>query len=107
MLDMNDFLHVESVYLPRSTSGSGPTLRSASDLLPAADAPHVWDRPTPATTACPLSAHPAVRPSIERRTGAEEFNVGEFLVDRISPVQSPSQAGIDQYGSMFPHVAIQ
>ena len=43
----------------------------------------------------------------QRRIGAEEFNVGEFLVDKTSPVQSPSQAGIDQYGSMFPHVTIQ
>ena len=39
-LDMNDFLHVESVYLPQSASGSGPALWSASNLLPAADAPH-------------------------------------------------------------------
>ena len=48
-----------------------------------------------------------MRPSTERRTGAEEFNVGEFLVDRTSPIQSPFQTSIDQYGSMFPHVAIQ
>ena len=85
-LDMNDFLHVESVYLPRSASGSGPALRSASDLLPAADAHHAWYRPMPATIARPPSAHPAVRPSTERRTGAEEFNVGEFLVDGTSPI---------------------
>ena len=106
-LDMNDFLHVESVYLPRSASGSGPALRSASDLLPATNAPHAWNHPSPATTARPPSAHPTVRPLTERRTGAEEFNVGKFLVDRTSLVQSSSQAGIDQYGSMFPHVAIQ
>ena len=105
-LDMNDFLHVELVYLPRSASGSGPTLCSTSDLLPAADAPHAWNCPTPATTACPPSAHPVVRLSTEQCTSAEEFNVGEFLVDRTSPVQSPSQVGIDQYGSMFSHVAI-
>ena len=106
-LDMNNFLHVESVYLPRSASGSGPALWSASDLLLAADAPHAWNCPTPATIARPPSTHWAVRPSTKQRTGAEEFNVGEFLVDRTSPVQSPSQVGIDQYGSMFPHVAIQ
>ena len=73
---MNDFLHVESVYLPRSASRSGPALWSASELLPTADAPHAWDRPTPARTVRPSSAHPAVRPSTERRTGVEEFNVG-------------------------------
>ena len=106
-LDMNDFLHVELVYLPRSASGSGPTLCSTSDLLPAADAPHAWNCPTPATIACPPSAHPVVRLSTEQCTSAEEFNVGEFLMDRTSPVQSPSQVGIDQYGSMFSHVAIQ
>ena len=39
-LDMNDFLHVESIYLSRSASESGPTLRSASELLPTANAPH-------------------------------------------------------------------
>ena len=75
-LDMNDFLHAESIYLTRSASGSGLALRSASDLLSAADAPHAWDRPTPAMTARLPSAHPAVHPSTERRTGAEEFNVG-------------------------------
>ena len=84
-LDMNDFMHVELVYLPRSASGSGPTLWSASDLLPAVVAPHAWNRPTPAMTARPPSAHLVVCPSTEQRTGAEEFNVGEFLVDRASP----------------------
>ena len=106
-LDMNDFLHMESVYLPWSASGSGPALCSASDLLPAVDAPHAVCSPMPARTVRPPSAHPVVRPSTERRTAAEEFNVGQFLVDRASPVPSPSQAGIDQYGSMFQHVAIQ
>ena len=106
-LDMNDFLHVESVYLPRSASGSGPALRSASDLLPAADASHAWRSPMLARTVRPPSAHPAVPPSTERRIAAEDFNVGQFLVDRASPVQSPAEAGINQYGSMFQHVAIQ
>ena len=106
-LDMNDFLHVESVYLPWSATGSRPALRSASELLLTADAPHAWDRPTPATTARPPSAHPAVLPSTERRTTAEEFNVSQFLVDKASPVPSPSEAGINQYGLMFQHVAIQ
>ena len=106
-LDMNDFLHVESVYLPRSASGSGPALRSASDLLPVVDAPHAWCSPTPARTVRPPSAHPIVPPSTERHTAAEDFNVGQFLVDRASPVPSLSEAGIGQYGSMFQHVAIQ
>ena len=106
-LDMNDFLHVESVYLPRSASGSGPALRSASDLLSALDAPHVVHSTTLARTVNPPSAHPAVPLSTERRTTAKEFNVGQFLVDTNSPVPSPSQAGIDQYGSMFQHVSIE
>ena len=106
-LDMYDFLHVESVYLPWSGSGSRPALRSASELLPTADAPHAWDPPTPATTTRPPSAHPAVPSLTKRRTAAEEFNVGQFLVERASPVPSPSEAGINQYGSMFQHVAIQ
>ena len=101
---MNDFLHVESVYLPWSASGSGPALRFASDLLPALDALHVVRNSTPARTVRPPSAHPAMPSSTERRTTAEEFNVGQFLVDTASPVSSPSQAGIDQYGSMFQHV---
>ena len=100
-LDMNDFVHVESVYLPRSANGSGPALCSASELLQTLDAPHAWNSPTPARTMCPPSAHPAVPPSTERGTGAEEFNVGQFLVDRTSPVPSPTEARIDQYGSMF------
>ena len=106
-LDMNDFLHVEFVYLPRSASGSGPALWSASDLLPALDAPHAVRSPTPARTVSPPSAHPPVPSSTERRTAAEEFNVGQFLVDIASPVPSPSQAGIDQYGSMLQHVTIE
>ena len=94
-LDMNNFLHVESVYLLQSASGSGPALRSASDFLPTTDAPHAWDRPTLATIARPSSAHPTVHPSTERHTATEEFNDGEFLVDRASPVPSPSEAGIN------------
>ena len=81
-------MHVESVYLPRSTSGSAPTLRSAFDLLPVLDAPHAWDSSTPARTMRPPPAHPAVPPSTKRGTSAEEFNVGQFLVDRTSPVES-------------------
>ena len=84
-LDMNDFLHVESVYLPRSASGSGPALRSASDLLPALHAPQAVRSPTPARTVSPPLAHPPVPSSTERRTAAEEFNVGQFLVDTASP----------------------
>ena len=105
-LDMNDFVHVESVYLPRSASGSGPALRFASKLLPILDAPHVKDRPTPARTMRPPSARPAVPPFTERGTGAEDFNVGKFLVDRTSPVSSLVETRINQYGSMFEHVVI-
>ena len=59
-LDMNNFVHVESVYLPRSASGSGPTLHSASELLPTLDAPPVEDRPTPARTMRPPSTRLAI-----------------------------------------------
>ena len=105
-LDMNDFVHVESVYLPRSASGSGPVLRSASKLLLTLDALHPWDHPPPARTMHPPSAHPAVPPSTELGTGAKDFNVSEFLVDRTSLVPLPAETRIDQYGSMFEHVAI-
>ena len=44
-------------------------------------------------------------PSTERGTSVEDFNVGQFLVDRASSVQSPAKVGINQYGSMFQHVA--
>ena len=106
-LDMNDFLHVESVYLPRSASGSGPALRSAFDLLPALHALQAMRSPMPLRTVSPPSAHPPVPSSTERRIATEEFNVGQFLVDTASPVPSPSQAGIDQYGSMLQHVTIE
>ena len=98
-------MHVDLVYLPRSASGSAPALQSASDLLPTLDAPHEWDSPTPARTMPPPPAHPVVPPSTKRGTGAEEFNVSQFLVDKTSPVQSPAEVGINQYGSMFQHVA--
>ena len=54
----------------------------------------------------PPSAHPAVPPSTERGTSAEDFNVSKFLVDRTSPVPSPTEIRIDQYGLMFEHLAI-
>ena len=88
LLDMNDFMHVESVYVPRSANGSGPALRFASELLPSLDAPHVGDHPTPARTVRLPSAHPAVPPSTERGIDVEDFNVAEFLVDKTSPVLS-------------------
>ena len=106
LLDMNNFVHVESVYLPQSASGSEPTLRSAFELLPTLDAPHAWDRPTPARTMHPPTAHAAALQLIERGIGVEDFNVGEFLVDRTSPVSSSTESRIDQYGLMFEHVAI-
>ena len=105
-LDVNDFMHVESVYLLQSASGSGPTLRSTSDLLPAVDAQHAWRSPTLVRTMRPPPAHSAVPLLTERGTGAEEFNVGQFLVDRTSSVPSPAEARINQYGSIFQHVVI-
>ena len=100
-LDMNNFLHVESVYLPQSANGSRPALRSASNLLPAADAPHAWNRPTPARTVRPPSAHPAVHPSTERCTVVEDFNVGQFLVDRASPSRRPLKQELTSTGRCF------
>ena len=97
---------MESVYLPWSANGRGPALWSASELLPTLDAPHAWDCPKPARTMGPPSAHPTVPPSTERGTSAEDFNVGEFLVNKISPVPLPAETRIDQYGLMFQHVAI-
>ena len=104
-LDLNDFMHVDSVYLPQSASGSGPALQFASNLLPALDAPQAWDSPTHARTMPPPLAHLAMPPSTKQGTGADEFNVGQFLVDRTFPVQLPVEVGINQYGSMFQHVA--
>ena len=92
---MNDFVHVEPVYLPQSTSGSGLALQSASELLPTLDAPHAWDRPTRARTMRPPSAHPAVPPSTKRGTCAEDFNINEFLVNRTSHVPLPTETRID------------
>ena len=62
-LDINNFMHVESVYLPQSASESGPALCSASELLSTLDAPHAWDLPMPARTMRPPSAHLVVPPS--------------------------------------------
>ena len=92
---MNDFGHMESVYLPRSASGSGPAFCFAFELLQTLDALHAWDRLMPARTMRPPSAHSAIPPLIERSTGAEDFNVSEFLVDRTSPVSSPAETKID------------
>ena len=64
-LDMNNFVHVESVYLPWSASGSGPALRSASKLLPTLDALPVEDYSTPPRTIHLPSARSAVPLSTE------------------------------------------
>ena len=101
-LDMNDFLHVESVYLPWSASGSGLALQSASELLPTADAPHAWRSPTPARTVRPPLAHPAVPSSIERRTAVEDFNVGQFLVESLTELPPSSRLLKQESTSMVP-----
>ena len=44
-LDMNDFMHVDSLYLPRRASGSGPTLHSATKVLSTYVVPSVQKRP--------------------------------------------------------------
>ena len=106
LLDMNDFVHVDLVYLPQSASGSGLALCSASELLSTLDAPHVEDRPMPARTMRPPSTRSEVSPLTERGIGTKDFNVGEFLVDRTSPASSPAETRINQYGLMFEHVAI-
>ena len=94
-LDMNDFVHVDSLYLPRSASGSDPTLCSAIELLPTHVAPCVQEHPTLARTMRPPSAHLEVPLCTERGTGAKEFNVGEYLIDRTSPITSGGEMRID------------
>ena len=76
------------------------------DVLPTLDALHAWDHPTPARTMRPPSTHLAVPPSTERGTGAEDFNVGKFFVNKTSPVSLHAETRIDQYGLMFEHVAV-
>ena len=105
-LDMNDFVHVDLLYLPQSTSGSGPTLCSAIELLPTCVVSSVQEHPMPKRTMRPPLACPIVPPSTKQGTGAKEFNVGKYLVDKTSLVASSSEKEIDQYGSMFEHVAI-
>ena len=75
-LDMNDFVHVESLYLPRSASGSGIALRSTTKLLPTRVVPSIQEHPTSERTMRLPSARLEIPPSIEGGTGAEEFNVG-------------------------------
>ena len=38
--------------------------------------------------------------------GAKDFNVGEYLIDRTSPIASAGETWIDQYGLMFEQVVI-
>ena len=92
-LDMNDFVHMDSLYLPRSTNGSGPTLCSAIELLSTHVAPSIQERSTPARIMHLPSARPTLPPSTDRGTSAKEFNVGEYLVDRPSPVVLGGEQG--------------
>ena len=59
-LDMNDFVHVDSLYLLRSASGSGFALHSATELLPTRVAPSVQECPMPERTMHPPSTGSAV-----------------------------------------------
>ena len=59
-LDMNDFVHVDSLYLLQRASGSGPTLRSATKLLPTRVASSIQERPTIERIMHPSSARPGV-----------------------------------------------
>ena len=97
---------VDSLYLLRSASGSGPALRSAIELLPTRVAPLIQEHPMPERTMHPPLAIPAIPPSIQRGTDAEESNVSEYLVDKTSIVASGGETRINQYGLMFEHVAI-
>ena len=70
-LDMNDFVHIDLLYLPRSASGNGFALHCTTELLPIHAAPSVQECPSPARTMHPPSAHPAVPPSTNQCTSAE------------------------------------
>ena len=54
----------------------------------------------------PPSARPTIPLATERGIGAKEFNVGEYLINRTSPVASGGETRIDQYDLMFEHIAI-
>ena len=105
-LDMNDFVHVDLLYLPWRASRSGLTLHSATELLPTRVAPSVQEHPTPEKTMHPHSTRPTVAPSTEPNTRAEDFNVNEYIIDRTFPIGSAGEMRINQYGSMFEHVVI-
>ena len=94
-LDMNDFVHVESLYVPLSVSRSGPALCSTSELLPTRDALSVEEHPMPARTMRPLSTRLTIPLSTNRGTGVEDFNVGKYLVDRPSHVATSGETRID------------
>ena len=46
-LDMNDFVHVDSLYLLRRASGSDPALHFATKLLSTCVVPSIQEHPLP------------------------------------------------------------
>ena len=52
------------------------------------------------------SARPTIPPSTKPGTSVEDFNVGEYLIDKTSPIVLAGEMRIDQYGLMFEQVVI-
>ena len=74
-LDMNDFVRVDSLYLLHGASGSSPTVRSASELLLAHEAPPICMRPPLERTMRLPSSLLAVSLSTEQGAASNDFNV--------------------------------
>ena len=105
-MDMNDFIHVNCTYLPRS-SGSG----SQSDIIPV-DIPVPLTaaparRPRPAALMAPSSTvsvevAPPALPSPPPSTRAD-FDVSHSLSERSPVIGLGLDEPFDQYGSQLPH----
>ena len=99
LLDMNDFVHVDSLYLPCGASRTSPAVQSTSELLLAYEAPPIYMHPPPERTMRPPSPPPADSPLTQQGAIGNSFNVVQFLVDKSLFVLSKGEINIDQYGS--------
>ena len=103
-MDVNDFIHVNCTYLPRSLgSGSQSEIVHVDIPLPPAAAPAWWPRSTalkPPPTAVPVEVASQAPPSPPPSTKAD-LDVSHYLSERSSIIGSGFEEPFNQYASQL------
>ena len=103
-MDVNDFIHVNCTYLPRSSGSESQCEIVLVDIpLPSTTAPAWWPRPAalmPPPSTIPVEVVPLALPSPPPLTRAD-FDVSHYLNERIPIIGSGLEEPFDQYGSQL------